>query len=31
MHSEEQWGEHKYLVDVVFEMLTVVMSQTAPI
>ena len=31
MHSEGQWGEHKYLVDIVFEMLMVVISQTAHI
>lgn len=31
MHNEGQWGEHKYLVDVVFEMLMVVISQTAHI
>ena len=31
MHSEGQWGEHKYLVDIVFEMLVVVISQTAHI
>lgn len=31
MHSEGQWGEHKYLIDVVFEMLMVMISQTAPL